>query len=91
MNTQGTLAEQKANKTLLPFFHGIWGVAGFIGASVGTLFIKNGIPATTQFIIVASLGIATILLSKKYLIYKPELEKVGKHLPYPKSHSLYLE
>ncbi len=90
MNTQGTLAEQKANKTLLPFFHGIWGVAGFIGASVGTLFIKNGIPATTQFIIVASLGIATILLSKKYLIYKPELEKVGKTFAIPEKSLIIL-
>lgn len=90
MNTQGTLAEKKANKTLLPFFHGIWGVAGFIGASVGTLFIKNGIPTTTQFIIVASLGMATILLSKKYLIYKPELEKVGKTFAIPEKSLIIL-
>lgn len=90
MNTQGTLAEHNVNKTLLPFFHGIWSVAGFIGAFIGTLLIRNGIPIITQFIIIASLGISTILLSKKYLFYKPELEQVGKTFAIPEKSLIIL-
>lgn len=90
MNTQGTLAEQNVNKTLLPFFHGIWSVAGFIGASVGTLLIKNGIPTVTQFIVIASLGISTILISKRHLFYKPELEQVGKTFAIPEKSLVIL-
>ncbi|WP_157760681.1 MFS transporter [Chitinophaga caeni] len=90
MNTQGTIAEQNVNKTLLPFFHGIWSVAGFIGAFIGTLLIKNGIPFITQFTIIASLGISTILLFKKYLFYRPELEKVGKTFAIPEKSLIIL-
>ncbi|MGS2741214.1 MFS transporter [Sinomicrobium sp. M5D2P17] len=90
MNTQGTLAEQNVNKTLLPFFHGIWSVAGFIGASVGTLLIKNGVPTVTQFIVVASLGISIILLAKRYLFYNPELEQVGKTFAIPEKSLIIL-
>lgn len=90
MNTQGTLAEQNVNKTLLPFFHGIWSVAGFIGAFIGTLLIRNGIPFITQFIIIASLGISTILMSKRHLFYKPELEKVGKTFAIPEKSLIIL-
>ncbi|WP_166670727.1 MFS transporter [Olivibacter sp. XZL3] len=90
MNTQGTLAEQKINKPLLPFFHGIWSVAGFIGASVGTLLIKSGISTVAQFTIIASLGITAILISKRHLFYKPEIERVGKAFAIPEKSLIIL-
>lgn len=89
MNTQGTFIERDAHRTLLPLFHGIWSVAGFIGAAAGTLFIKNAIPVFSHFVIVASLGVLAILVTGRQLIHKPELEKIGKAFAIPKK-SLFI-
>ncbi|MDH4676889.1 MFS transporter, partial [Pseudomonas aeruginosa] len=48
-NTQASLSEALIGKTELPFFHGIWGLAGFVGAGFGALMIGQDFALSTHF------------------------------------------
>ncbi|EMF04207.1 MFS transporter [Serratia marcescens] len=66
-NMQASIAEAVSGKTRLPFFHGIWGVAGFVGAGIGALMIGRDVA----------------LLCRRALFDKPELEQTGRVFAIP--------
>jgi MFS family permease len=53
VNTQAVAVEELYNKSIMASFHGIWSLAGFFGAAVGTLMISLGFDPLKHFIIIA--------------------------------------
>jgi MFS family permease len=67
VNTQAVAAEKLYQKPILASFHGIWSLAGFTGAGIGTFMIGKNIIPFYHFGIVFILIIATIALVSGYL------------------------
>ena len=55
MNTQAIGTEALYGRTIMASYHGIWSVAGFSGAAIGTLFIRLGWLPWQHFIVITSL------------------------------------
>ncbi len=82
-NTQASIAEAISGKTQLPFFHGIWGVAGFIGAGMGALMISQEIALPIHFGGISVIALVSTLACWRALYNKPELEQTGPAFTIP--------
>ncbi|WP_049239783.1 MFS transporter [Serratia marcescens] len=82
-NMQASIAEAVSGKTRLPFFHGIWGVAGFVGAGIGALMIGRGVALPLHFAGIAAVALMSALLCRRALFDKPELEQTGRVFAIP--------
>jgi MFS family permease len=67
VNTQAVAAEKLYQKPILASFHGIWSLAGFTGAGIGTFMIGKNIIPFYHFGIVFIIIIITIALVSGYL------------------------
>lgn len=77
MNTQAVGVESLYGRSVMASFHGLWSLAGFSGALIGTFFVSQGFSPFIHFTIVAAL--AVILL---FLFYKNTLPKdIGNNEP----------
>lgn len=68
VNTQGVGVEALYGKSILATFHGVWSLAGFLGAALGTLMIGWGISTLqhlTAMAVVIWLGVG---LMRPYLV-----------------------
>ena len=66
MNIQGNVVEQRRNKVLMPFWHGLFSVGGVAGAMVGALAASLGLPlswqlSTVSLVLLAAMWLATAL------------------------------
>lgn len=52
VNTQAIAVEQMYGKTIMASFHGIWSLAGFSGAALGTLIIALDLDPSVHFLII---------------------------------------
>ncbi|MFI8018362.1 MFS transporter [Serratia marcescens] len=82
-NMQASIAEAVSGKTRLPFFHGIWGVAGFVGAGIGALMIGRDVALPLHFAGIAAVALMSVLLCRRALFDKPELEQTGRVFAIP--------
>ena len=67
VNTQAVATEQLYQRPIMAFFHGLWSLAGFTGAGIGTFMIARGIIPLHHFmamLIVIALG---VLIAARYL------------------------
>ncbi len=64
VNTQAVAVEELYGKSIMASFHGIWSLAGFTGAAVGTLMISLGFIPLQHFLIVALIMMAMALIMK---------------------------
>lgn len=67
VNTQAVATEQLYQRPIMAFFHGLWSLAGFTGAGIGTFMIANGVIPLHHFLamlIVIALG---VLIAARYL------------------------
>lgn len=64
VNTQAIAVEGLYGRSIMASFHGIWSLAGFSGAAVGTLMIAGGFDPLKHFIIVALVMIALAIIMK---------------------------
>jgi len=55
VNTQALAVQSKYEQSIMATFHGVWSLAGFSGAAVGTLMVNLHIIPTYHFIIIALL------------------------------------
>jgi MFS family permease len=55
MNAQSVGVQALYPRSIIATFHGIWSVAGFAAAGLGTLLIKNGVPTAVHFAAVSVL------------------------------------
>ena len=67
VNTQAVAAEKLYEKRILASFHGLWSMAGFTGAGVGTFMIGNRIDPFHHFIIILGVIVIGVLISSRYL------------------------
>ncbi|NML66775.1 MFS transporter [Hymenobacter sp. RP-2-7] len=68
VNTQGVGVEALYGRSILASFHGIWSLAGFIGASLGTLMISWRIDPATHFTGMAAAVFLGVVLMRPYLV-----------------------
>ena len=66
MNIQGNVVEQRRNKVLMPFWHGLFSVGGVAGAMAGALAASIGLPlawqlSTVSLVLLAAMWLATAL------------------------------
>ncbi|HSN08938.1 MAG TPA: MFS transporter, partial [Hanamia sp.] len=62
MNTQAVGVESLYGRSVMASFHGLWSLAGFSGALIGTFFVSQGIPPLIHFSIVAALAVLLVIL-----------------------------
>jgi len=68
VNTQGVGVEAIYGKSILATFHGIWSLAGFMGAALGTAMIGWGISPLQHFTGMAALIWLGVALMRPYLV-----------------------
>lgn len=67
VNTQGVATEAMYPKPILASFHGLWSLAGFLGAGIGTFMIGQDIQPAPHFTAIAVITIISIIICWKYL------------------------
>ncbi|AZC81973.1 MFS transporter [Pseudomonas chlororaphis] len=82
-NTQASLSEAISGKTELPFFHGIWGLAGFVGAGLGALMVGQGISLSVHFGVITAVTLVSALTCWQFLHDRPGLEQSGRAFAIP--------
>ncbi|TWR26563.1 MFS transporter [Mucilaginibacter pallidiroseus] len=67
VNTQAVAVEKAYKKPILASFHGLWSLAGFTGAGIGTIMIANHVIPPYHFSIVLSIILIVTIITSKYL------------------------
>ncbi|HET7116946.1 MAG TPA: MFS transporter [Hanamia sp.] len=68
MNTQAVGVELLYGRSVMASFHGLWSLAGFSGALIGTFFVSKDLSPFIHFSFVSVLAILLVLLSYKSTI-----------------------
>ena len=68
VNTQAVSVEALYGRSIMASFHGLWSMAGFIGAAIGTFLIAQNIQPFIHFLLIASLIALLILLVFEHLL-----------------------
>ena len=67
VNTQAIMVEKIYHKPIMASFHGLWSLAGFTGALIGSFMIGKGIAPNQHFFIITGLIIIMVSLGYKFL------------------------
>lgn len=67
VNTQAVATEALYPKPILASFHGLWSLAGFVGAGVGSFMIGREVDPKLHFTIMSGLVIISIFICWRYL------------------------
>lgn len=62
VNTQAVGVEALYKRSIMASFHGLWSLAGFSGAAIGTLMVSQGISPLHHFIIVACIMFIAVII-----------------------------
>jgi MFS family permease len=82
MNTQAVGVEALYGRSVMASFHGVWSLAGFTGAAVGTLMVAGHVPPVIHFICIGALAIIAALISFNY--------SLDKDLPHDTTQPLFV-
>jgi predicted MFS family arabinose efflux permease len=72
MNVQGSAVEQRAGRAWMPRYHACWSVGGIIGAALGALAARTGMPVPVHFGVFALVGAALVIGALR--LYVPDRE-----------------
>lgn len=67
VNTQAVAAEVLYERPIMASFHGLWSLAGFTGAGIGTFMIGNHISPFHHFLFISSFIVVMIIIAARYL------------------------
>lgn len=67
-NTQAVGVESLYQRSIMATFHGIWSLAGFSGAAIGSLMIANGLSTQQHFLIVCTGCLLVSLLAQRNIL-----------------------
>lgn len=67
VNTQAVATERLYNKPIMASFHGLWSLAGFTGAGIGTFMIGKSIAPFYHFTLIAVIVIIAVIVCWQYL------------------------
>lgn len=70
VNTQAAGVEVSYGKPIMGSFHGMWSLAGFAGAAIGTVMMAYAIAPIFHFLVILGLMLLIIALSNTNLIHK---------------------
>lgn len=68
VNTQAVAAEKLYGKPIMGSFHGLWSLAGFAGAGIGTIMIGQGVVPVQHFAVIALVVIILLFVFQRYLL-----------------------
>lgn len=68
MNTQAVGLEKFYGRSIMASFHGLWSLAGFTGAIVGSFFVSKGISPVYHFSIVCFTTALLVIAAYKYTL-----------------------
>ena len=68
VNTQGVGVEAIYGKSILATFHGVWSLAGFLGAALGSFMIGWGVSPFQHFVLMAGVIWVGVALMRPYLV-----------------------
>ncbi|PIQ22495.1 MAG: MFS transporter [Cytophagales bacterium CG18_big_fil_WC_8_21_14_2_50_42_9] len=68
INTQAVGVEALYKKSIMASFHGLWSLAGFIGAALGTIMIGSNFIPFYHFLVILVVAWLGVTLSAPYLI-----------------------
>lgn len=69
-NTQAVNLEAIYNKNIMATFHGMWSLAGFAGAAIGTLMIASGVLPAYHYLFIWIISLVMVIVSYRYLLDK---------------------
>ena len=87
VNTQGVYTEVLFKKTIMSSFHGMWSLAGFLGALFGLGMLSLKLTPYVHFIIVAGIVLLLVISNYKFLIKAKETIKTEKKKLFAKPDS----
>jgi MFS family permease len=67
VNTQAVAAEGMYDKPIMASFHGLWSLAGFTGAGIGTFMIGRGVDPFHHFIAILVILVIGVIVISRYL------------------------
>ncbi|MEN9599285.1 MAG: hypothetical protein RL596_1604 [Bacteroidota bacterium] len=70
VNTQAVGVEAMYKRSIMATFHGVWSLAGFTGAAIGTLLIARNINPMQHFMLIAGAMIALGLYMQQHILTK---------------------
>jgi len=68
MNTQAVTTEALYGRTIMASYHGLWSLAGFTGAAVGTLMLAFGLSPIEHFLIVDIAALCIVVIASRFLV-----------------------
>ncbi len=68
MNTQAVGTEALYGRTIMASYHGLWSLAGFSGAAIGTLMISLNLVPYQHFLVITSIGLLITLITSRFLL-----------------------
>lgn len=68
MNTQAVGLEKFYGRSIMASFHGLWSLAGFTGAIVGSFFVSKGISPVYHFSIICFITALLVIAAYKYTL-----------------------
>lgn len=85
VNTQAVLVEAMYGRSIMASFHGLWSLAGFTGAAIGTAMSAGEVVPYQHFLMIMVTAIIIVGVSIKWAVrhdVKVEDEKEGKGIKY---------
>ncbi len=70
INTQAIGVEQLYKRSIMASFHGIWSLAGFTGAALGTMIISFHVSPLLHFILIAGISFLLVFFLQRYALEK---------------------
>jgi MFS family permease len=68
INTQAIGTEALYGRTIMASYHGLWSLAGFMGASLGNIFIGYGWEPWQHFLVISGMAVVIVALGSGGLI-----------------------
>ena len=69
-NTQAVTLEARYDKPIMATFHGMWSLAGFAGAAIGTFMIAGGIFPAQHYLYISGFSLVIAFVSYHFLMHK---------------------
>lgn len=67
-NTQAVSVETRYKRNIMASFHGVWSLAGFTGAALGTFLTARGFDPAGHFLIVLAVAICILISASRFLV-----------------------
>ena len=77
VNTQAVATEKIYGKPIMASFHGLWSLAGFAGAAIGTFMIGKGIIPLHHFVLIVIVVLIGLMICQRHLLDDSSPAEVG--------------